>query len=155
MTTKKPRTSMSVTAIRQGTVLDHIPSGATFKVADILQLADEDDVVLVGMNLAGSRAGRKGIIKVENRELTGEEVDKIALIAPQATLNIIKGYEVVEKRAVQLPDRVEDIVRCFNPNCVTNRQQVPTVFDVLATTPPTLRCTYCERTMSGPDVILK
>ena len=99
--------------------------------------------------------GKKGIIKVESRELTPQEVNKIALIAPRATLNIIKDFEVVEKRRVEVPDRVEGIVRCFNPNCVTNRQAVSTCFDVVGTSPMTLRCIFCERMMSGQDIILK
>jgi aspartate carbamoyltransferase regulatory subunit len=145
---------MSVAAIRNGTVIDHIQTEATFKVAQILRLEREEQVVLVGMNLPGSR-GRKGIIKVESRALTVQEVSKIAVIAPDATLNIIEDYEVVEKRKVELPSRVEGIVRCFNPGCVTNQQPVHTCFDVVGNRPVTLRCTYCERLMSGPDIILK
>jgi aspartate carbamoyltransferase regulatory subunit len=150
------RKEMSVAAIRNGTVIDHIETEATFKVAEILRLEREGEVVLVGMNLhRGSTDERKGIIKIESRELTPQEVNKIALIAPNATLNIIKEYRVVEKRKVELPSRVEGIVRCFNPQCITNQQPVPTCFDVDATHPVTLRCTYCERTMAGPDIILK
>ncbi|MCD6415870.1 MAG: aspartate carbamoyltransferase regulatory subunit [Planctomycetes bacterium] len=146
---------LSVAAIRDGTVIDHIQNEATFKVADILNLDTGEEVVLVGMNLPGSKAGRKGLIKIDGRELTLEEVNKIALIAPRATVNIIKGYRVVEKRKVQLPEQVEGIVRCINPNCVTNKQSVTTRFDVLESSPPSLRCVYCERTVSGADIILK
>jgi aspartate carbamoyltransferase regulatory subunit len=146
---------MNVSAIRNGTVIDHIRNDATFKVAEILRLDREEDVVLVGMNLHSSKVGKKGLVKVESRELTAQEVNKIALIAPQATLNIIKDYRVVEKRRVELPERVEGIVRCFNPNCVTNRQPVSTCFEVQGTDPVSLRCVYCERVMSGADIILK
>jgi aspartate carbamoyltransferase regulatory subunit len=146
---------MSVTAIRNGTVIDHIHNAATFKVAEILHLSREDNVVLVGMNLPSDQVGTKGIIKVEGRELTLQEVNKIALIAPEATLNIIKDYEVAEKRKVEVPSRVEGIVRCFNPNCITNHQGVGTCFDVVGYSPITLRCVHCERTMSGDDIILK
>lgn len=150
------RKEMSVAAIRNGTVIDHIQTEATFKVAEILRLEREREVVLVGVNLRrGSGDDRKGIIKIESRELTPQEVNKIALIAPAATLNIIKDYRVVEKRKVELPSRVEGIVRCFNPQCITNQQPVQTCFDVTATRPVILRCTYCERTMAGADIILK
>ncbi|MGD2175017.1 MAG: aspartate carbamoyltransferase regulatory subunit, partial [Candidatus Brocadiaceae bacterium] len=146
---------LSVSAIRNGTVIDHIQNEATFKVADILRLDNEDQVVLVGMNLHSGKVGKKGLIKVESRELTPQEVNKIALIAPDATLNIIKDYRVVEKRRVELPERVEGIVRCINPNCVTNKQPVVTCFEVIGSAPSRLRCIYCERTMSADDIILK
>lgn len=145
---------LNVSAIRNGTVIDHVSNEATFKVVEILRLEQEDQMLLIGMNLPSKQVGTKGIIKLEGRELTPQEVDKIALIAPQATLNIIKDYRVAEKRKVQLPDRVEGIVRCFNPSCVTNRQSVTTCFEVLGSSPVSLRCIYCERLMSGPDIIL-
>jgi aspartate carbamoyltransferase regulatory subunit len=147
---------LSVTAIRNGTVIDHIRNEATFKVAEVLSVQKEASQVLVGMNLPSERVGRKGIIKVENRELTPQEVNKIALIAPEATVNIIKNFEVVDKRYVQVQDRVEDIVKCFNPNCITNRQaDTSTAFEVVGEEPTTLRCVYCERHMAGNDIIIK
>ena len=152
---RPPGKELNVAAIRNGTVIDHIQNEATFKVAEILRLPQSDQVVLVGMNLRSGRGGRKGIVKIEERELTPQEVSTIALIAPEATLNIIKDYQVAEKRRVQLPKRVEGIVRCFNPSCITNCQAVPTCFDVLASSPVSLRCIYCERLMRGPDIVLK
>jgi aspartate carbamoyltransferase regulatory subunit len=149
------RHELSVSAIRNGTVIDHIQNEATFKVADILRVDREEHQVLVAMNLPSGKVGLKGIVKVESRELTPQEVNKIALIAPSATLNIIKDYCVAEKRMVELPDRVEGIVRCFNPNCITNQQAVSTCFDVVAQSPVSLRCVYCERIMKGKDIILK
>ncbi|MCK4275501.1 MAG: aspartate carbamoyltransferase regulatory subunit [Phycisphaerae bacterium] len=150
-----PSEELSVAAIRNGTVIDHIQNEATFKVAEILRLDGAGEIVLVAMNLPSQRVGKKGIVKIEGRELTAQEADKIALIAPEATLNIIKNFRVVEKRRVELPTKVEGIVRCFNPSCVTNQQSVNTCFEVLSTSPPTLRCVYCERVMSGGDIILK
>lgn len=150
-----PRQELNVSAIRNGTVIDHIRNEATFKVAQILRAEHEQEMVVVAMNLPSQKVGKKGIIKIESRELTPQEVNKIAVIAPQATLSIIKDYLVVEKRRVELPARVEGIVRCFNPQCVSNQQSVTTCFDVVASTPVTLRCIYCERLMSGADIILK
>ena len=146
---------LSVSAIRSGTVIDHIESEATFKVADILRVQGEQNPVLVGMNLSSGELGAKGIIKIENRRLTPDEVNKIALIAPRATLNIISDYKVVEKTPVRLPATIEGIVRCFNPYCVTNEQPVNTSFEVVKSNPPVLRCLYCERVMSGEEIILK
>jgi aspartate carbamoyltransferase regulatory subunit len=149
------RQQMNVSAIRNGTVIDHIQNEATFKVAEMLHLEQQEQMVLIGMNLPSQKVGKKGIIKVESRELTPREVNAIALIAPRATLNIIKDYRVVEKRRVELPARLEGIVRCFNPSCITNQQPIATCFEVLRSSPPTLRCIYCERLMSGSDIILK
>ena len=155
MATNPGGRELNVSAIRDGTVIDHIDSEATFKVADILQVQGQDAMVLVGMNLPSRHLGKKGIIKIENRRLTHDEVNKIALIAPQATLNIISNFEVVEKFKFELPERIERIVKCFNPRCITNQQAVVTRFDVVETSPPALRCLYCERVMHGHDIILK
>ncbi|MFW6189788.1 MAG: aspartate carbamoyltransferase regulatory subunit [Planctomycetota bacterium] len=146
---------LNVSAIRSGTVIDHIRNEYTFKVVEILNLMQEDRMVLIGMNLPSDKLGRKGLIKIEDREVTPQEINKIALFAPDATLNIIQDYRVVEKRRVELPESVEGILRCINPNCVTNQQSVTTDFDVMRSTPPTLRCSYCERVMSGRDIVLK
>lgn len=146
---------LNVSAIRNGTVIDHIRNEVTFKVVEILNLMQEERMVLIGVNLPSDRLGRKGLIKIEDREVTPAEVNRIALIAPDATVNIIKDYGVVEKRKVEAPDRVEGMLLCANPNCVTNQQGVETCFDVMHSTPPTIRCTYCERIMSGRDIVVK
>ena len=155
MADEPARREMNVSAIRNGTVIDHIDSDATFKVADILQVEHGSDMVLVGVNLASGTLGKKGIIKIENRELTPDEVNKIALIAPRATLNIISDFHVVDKAHVELPEQIERIVRCFNPRCITNQQSIVTRFDVIGSTPPALRCLYCERVMRAGEIILK
>ena len=155
MAEKQPRTHMNVSTIRHGTVIDHIESEATFKVADILQVQHEPHMVLVGMNLESKHLGKKGIIKIENRVLTPDEVNKIALIAPRATLNIISDFKVVEKFKVELPEQIRRVVKCFNPRCITNQQEIETRFEVVEERPPALRCHYCERVMRGQDIILK
>ncbi len=144
-----------VTAICNGTVIDHIPSDATFHVAQILQVEREQHMVTVGINLASNHLGKKGIIKIENRELTPDEVNKIALLAPEATVNIISDFQVVEKSRVQLPEIIERVVACFNPRCITNQQTVITRLQVIEPSPPVLRCLYCERVMRGGEIILK
>jgi aspartate carbamoyltransferase regulatory subunit len=112
-------------------------------------------MVLVGFNLESDRLGRKGIITVENRRLTSDEVNKIALIAPKATLNIIDNFHVVEKKQVELPECIERVVKCINPRCVTNKEDIETRFAVVEEVPPTLRCDYCERVMEPSEIILK
>ena len=104
--------TLKVSAIQDGTVIDHIESERTFEVVSLLKLQRVGETVLIGVNLDSSR-GRKGIIKVGGRRLTQEEVNKIALIAPNATLNIIEDYEVVDKRKVRVPDRIEGTLRCY------------------------------------------
>ncbi|HHT9124671.1 MAG TPA: aspartate carbamoyltransferase regulatory subunit [Candidatus Brocadiia bacterium] len=143
-----------VSAISDGTVIDHIDSKSTFKVANILSVQNETQMVLVGMNLSSKHLGKKGIIKIGGRILTQSEVNKIALIAPDATLNIIKDYEVVRKFNVAIPDIIESIVKCFNPNCVSNHEKIQTKFHTISKTPLKLRCHYCERTMKAEDIEL-
>ncbi|MDO8136224.1 MAG: aspartate carbamoyltransferase regulatory subunit, partial [Candidatus Brocadiales bacterium] len=133
---------LQVSAIKDGTVIDHIDSKSTFKVASILNILEEGRVVLIGMNLSSGQLGKKGIIKIEGKNLTQEEANKIALIAPDATLNIIKNYEVVEKRRVSLPEELVGIVKCFNPNCISNHEKVKTHLHVMKKTPLRLRCHY-------------
>ncbi len=152
---KQKQVELNVSAIRHGTVIDHIDSKATFQVARILQVEDEDSKVLVGLNLESKQLGSKGIIKVENRRLTPEEANKIALIAPEASVNIIENFKVVEKTKVELPASVERVVKCYNPRCVTNNQPVDTSFDIVGSRPPALRCRYCERVMKGSSILLK
>jgi aspartate carbamoyltransferase regulatory subunit len=143
-----------VSAIEEGTVIDQIASRSTFKVANILNIQDIDQVVLIGFNLSSKKLGRKGIIKIGGRLLTQEEVNKISLIAPDATVNIIKGSEVVEKFKVAIPDSIEEFLKCFNPNCVSNHQNIQSRFHVINKNPIRIRCHYCERHMGEDDIEL-
>lgn len=144
-----------VRRISDGTVIDHIPAGRALRVLSILGITGEEGyMVSLVMNVYSNKLGKKDIVKVEGRELSGEEVNKIALIAPTATINIIRDYDVVEKRKVKLPEKV-DIVRCVNPNCVTNapREAVRPVFRVLSREPLKLVCEYCGEYLTEEDVI--
>jgi len=144
--------TLQVSAIEAGTVIDHIDSKQTFEVASMLKLGQVDATVLIGMNLDTSHGEKKGVIKVGDRVLTQEEVNKIAVIAPDATLNIIEGYEVVKKLKVEIPDVIEGTFRCFNPQCITNDQKVPNRFYVVKRDPMRIRCHYCERQMGRKDI---
>jgi len=145
---------LEVSAIEEGTVIDQIASKSTFKVANILNIQRVDQVVLVGVNLSSKKLGKKGIIKIGGKILTQEEVNKIALIAPDATVNIIEGSELVRKFKVALPDSIEGIVKCFNPNCVSNHQKIQSRFHVINKNPIKIRCHYCERLMGTDDIEL-
>lgn len=133
---------VKVPAIERGTVIDHIPSESTFKVLDILKI--EDELVTIGNNLSSKKMGKKGIIKVSDKMLKKEELDKIALIAPKATINEIKNFKVVKKRQVQMPSLFLGMIKCFNPTCITRHQDVKTKFILINKKPLELKCHYCE-----------
>jgi len=137
---------LKVTPIKDGTVIDHITPGRALKVLRILKIPEStSSVVSVAMNVSG-KMGKKDIVKVENRELDPKELDKIALIAPKATINIIRDYEVIKKHKVVLPDDVVGIAKCSNPTCISNaREPVESRFHVISKDPPRIKCYYCER----------
>lgn len=141
---------LKVTPIRNGTVIDHIRSGLAMKVLKILNIGEEiSSTVSVVMHVPSKHLGWKDIVKVEDRELSPREVDKIALIAPEATINIIRNYSVAEKYRVHIPDIVRGILRCSNPNCITiGREPVETEFYVRQKSPLRLLCRYRNRELT-------
>jgi len=141
-----------VEALANGTVIDHIPSDMTLKVAHLL--SDASDQVFIGMNLRSTRIGRKGVVKISNREIVGKAASSLALIAPSATICIIRDYTVVAKHQIATPAMFTDIARCANPNCVTNHEKCGTRFAVMSQNPLTVRCQYCERTFDAADLSL-
>jgi aspartate carbamoyltransferase regulatory subunit len=143
---------LTISAIRDGTVIDHIQAEYTFKVASILNLSKLGEVVSIASNLVSARIGKKGIIKVGGLMLDERDVQKIALVAPDATLNIIRDYKVIRKQKLIIPPVLENIVRCFNPNCITNREPVATRFFVESK--DNLRCYHCERLISRKEMEL-
>jgi len=144
---------LKVAALKNGTVIDHIPSDKLFKVASILQVEKCGSLVTLGNNLESKQLGLKGIIKVSDRFFEESETNKIALLAPNAKINIIRNYEVIEKRSLHLPKEIRDIVQCGNPNCITNNQPVATRFSVIKENSEVrLKCCYCEREMKQEEV---
>lgn len=141
----EPRKELIVSAIENGTVIDHIPSNTVFQVMRILELDKTTNQVLFGTNLESKKYGKKGIIKVRDKFFTDTAINKIALVAPNATLIIIKNFKVVSKRQVTVPDQVDNIAKCFNPKCITNIEQVPTRFKVVDKEDLRLLCHYCEK----------
>ena len=138
---------LKVKPIKDGTVIDHIAGGQALNVLKILGIHGTTcATVSVIMNVVSRKLGKKDIVKVENRELKQEEVDKIALIAPRATINIIRDYQVVEKYTVDLPDEIVGVVRCLNPSCISNTQEpIKSKMRVEVKNPVLLRCVYCEQ----------
>ena len=140
-----------VSAIENGTVIDHIPSNSVFKVVEILGLDVYDGMILVGTGLKSNKLDCKGIVKVQGRFFEAQEINKIALVAPQATLITIKNFEIVDKKIVEVPDEINDIVKCVNPKCISNHEQIPTKFEVLANNGLKLKCHYCEKITDKAD----
>ncbi|MFT5641540.1 MAG: aspartate carbamoyltransferase regulatory subunit [Cyclobacteriaceae bacterium] len=152
MTAKK---ELQVRAIKNGTVIDHIPAELLFKVINILELEKCSTTVTIGNNYKSDMLGKKGIIKISEKFFEAEEINKIALIAPNVKFNIIKDYRVVEKSVVKTPKKVEGIVKCMNPKCITNVEEVYTKFKVMSSTPITLKCHYCEKITDHKNIHIK
>jgi aspartate carbamoyltransferase regulatory subunit len=139
-----------VYAIERGTVIDHIPSPMALKVVQILGVQKEG-ILTVGMNFPSKRLGVKDIVKVENLILSPQTTDRIALVAPTATINIIEGGKVVEKRPIHLPTEFKGLLRCPNPRCICNAEKVTTWFlRVGEGATMAVRCGYCERAYQNP-----
>ena len=136
---------MSVSAIQNGTVIDHVPASNLFKVIQILRLDCIENQITFGTNLESRRLGRKAIIKIADVFFENEDINRIALVAPHAKLNIIKDYEVVEKKVVEVPDNIVGIAKCMNPKCITNFETVTTRFRVISKKNVALKCHYCEK----------
>ena len=135
---------MLVAAIQNGTVIDHIPTEKTFQVVSLLNIDKMKTHVTIGYNLYSKKVGMKGIIKVEDKFFTDDEISRLSVVAPKVVLNIIKDYEVVEKKTVETPDKLVGIVKCNNPKCITNNEPMNTVFNIVDKERGTLKCHYCE-----------
>ena len=133
---------MLVAAIKNGTVIDHIPSDKTYQVAQLLGLQDLETPVTIGYNFLSKKLGKKGIIKVEDKFFTDEEISRLSVVTPNIVLNIIRDFEVVEKKTVVTPSEIKGIVKCNNPKCITNNEPMATHFHVEN---GILTCHYCEK----------
>ncbi|TRZ92437.1 MAG: aspartate carbamoyltransferase regulatory subunit [Methanosarcinales archaeon] len=140
---------MRVRRIEHGTVIDHITAGQALNVLRILGVSGTTSaVVSVAMNVPSGAIGSKDIVKVEDRELKEEEVDRISLIAPNSTINIIRDFEVIEKYRVDLPEKLVGVVKCANPNCISNTNEPVISRFTVNKKPVELRCIYCDHVIS-------
>jgi len=146
---------LKVSAINNGTVIDHIPSENLFKVISILGLQKVKTQITFGANFESEKLGSKAIIKLSDVFFEDDEINKISLIAKNANLNIIRDYEVVEKRVVEVPDKIVGIVKCFNPKCITNNEEITTHFSVISKNPIDLKCRYCEKITHEDQIVIK
>ena len=151
MTEKK---TLLVSAIKNGTVIDHLATGGAIKILRLLDLASHKKLVTVGLNLKSKTSRFKDLLKVEDRELTEEEANRVAIFSPEATINIIKNYRVVKKFTVAIPKVVASLIVCPNPKCITNHEPMETSFFVLHNggKEVKLKCRYCEKIFHRDDI---
>ncbi len=147
--------TLKISKIKDGSVIDHISAGKALKVLSILKIDEKNtNSVSIGIRVPSGKMSFKDVIKIENRYLEKFEVDRIALIAPEASISIVKDYEVTKKYTVELPSRIVGIVKCHNANCITNvREPVSSEFSLVSKKPLVIRCNFCERNMSEKEVL--
>lgn len=148
------RMHKQVAALKDGTVVDHLNAGMALKALAALG-SDPDHAALLGINLVSRKMGRKDILKLEGRELSAAEIARLAMFGPQATVSLIRDYNVVKKVQVELPGTIAGLLACPNPNCITNHERIETRFDVEARKPICVRCRYCERRIYENEFVLR
>jgi|TARA_B100001758_G_scaffold50464_1_gene40969 aspartate carbamoyltransferase regulatory subunit len=141
------QSELMVRRIKEGTVIDHIDEGKGLQVLDALRIDGQDgSLITLAMNVPSGKSKKKDIIKVENKFLKDDDTNKIAIIASKATINIIKNYKLIEKRRVALPNEIDKIFRCTNPDCITNStEHIESIMDVIDKEGMVLKCRYCAR----------
>ena len=148
------KTALLVAALENGTVIDHLPSELVFTIASLLELDKLTSSVTIGYNLNSKKIGKKGVIKVADKFFSDEEISRLSVVAPNVVLNIIRNFDVVEKKEVTTPDELHGIVRCSNPKCITNNEPMSTYFHVVDKEAGTLKCHYCEKDQNKSNVKL-
>ena len=141
------QSELMVRRIKEGTVIDHIDEGKGIQVLDALRIDGKDgSLITIALNVPSGKSKKKDIIKVENKFLKDDDTNKIAIIASKATINIIKNYKLIEKRRVALPNEIDKIFRCTNPDCITNStEHIESIMDVIDKEGMVLKCRYCAR----------
>ena len=155
MSNKGKRKELQVAALENGTAIDHIPPAQLFKVAELLGLDKMDNRITIGNNFESKKMGCKGMIKIADKFFEEDEINRIAVVAPNVVLNTIRDYEVVDKRRVELPDELTDIIRCNNPKCITNNEPMKSHFYVTDKVAGTVKCRYCEHKINRDEIVLK
>jgi len=145
---------LHVAALKNGTVIDHIPTDQLFNVVSLLGIRHLKTQITIGYGLDSKKMGKKGILKIADKFFEQDEINRISLIAPSVKLNIIRNYEVVEKQLVYLPDELLGIVKCNNPECITNNEPMKTRFKVIDKNNVTLQCHYCGRKSKKEEIVL-
>ena len=147
--TKKPENYL--TPIAEGTVLDHLPTGTALKILKLLNLELHDDAITIGMNVPSQKMNRKDLIFIEGKKLNEKEIEKIGLIAKNSTMNLIEKSKVVKKQLIELPEKASGTIKCFNPNCITNAEELETKFSI-DRKKMIAKCHYCEKEMNAKEI---
>lgn len=147
--------ALQVAALKNGTVIDHIPADKLFTVVNLLKLQKTEHNITIGNNFESQRLGKKGFIKIADLFFSDEEISRLSVVAPNVRLNIIRNYEVVEKKQVIMPDELRGLVKCANPKCITNNEPMTTIFQVTDKEKGILRCHYCEKEQNKEDLKLQ
>lgn len=145
---------LQVAALKNGTVIDHIPSDKLFTVVSLLGLEKMESNITIGFNLNSKKLGKKGIIKIADKFFCDEEINRIAVVAPSVKLNIIRDYKVTEKKRVRMSDDLKGIVRCANPKCITNNEPMSTLFHVIDKENCVIKCHYCEKEQQRETIVI-
>ncbi|MCD7915913.1 MAG: aspartate carbamoyltransferase regulatory subunit [Tannerellaceae bacterium] len=153
--TNGKKKELQVATLENGTAIDHIPPTQLFKVASLLELEEINNTITIANNLQSKKMGSKGMIKIADKFFEEDEINRIALIAPNVILNIIRDYEVVEKKLVILPDEITGLVKCNNPKCITNNEPMATRFIVINKEKGTIKCRYCEQKINKEEIVIK
>jgi aspartate carbamoyltransferase regulatory subunit len=156
MSEKVGAEKIRIVKIHDGTVIDHIRAGKALEVLKILGITGQNgNIVTLAMNISSSRIEKKDIVKVEHRLLEDQEVARIALVAPEATINLIENYRIIKKTRVELPETITDIFKCPNQRCVTNKEREPihSKYEVVSRKPIQLKCLYCWTLVEEQDII--
>jgi aspartate carbamoyltransferase regulatory subunit len=148
------QSELMVRRIKEGTVIDHIDEGKGLQVLDALRIDGKDgSLITIALNVPSGKSKKKDIIKVENKFLKDDDTNKIAVISPQATINIIKNYKLIEKRRVALPNEIDRIFRCSNPDCITNStEHIESIMDLIDKEGMILKCRYCARILDVNEI---
>ncbi len=137
-------------SLESGTAIDHIKKGHGLTIMDALDL-DSDTTYSIAVNVPSKSMGRKDLVMIEHKELSEQEYSKIGFISSNATINIIKENQVIKKIKADLPDSAEGFIKCYNPNCITNFEDIPTKFKI-SQQPLKAKCFYCEKTMNENEI---
>jgi aspartate carbamoyltransferase regulatory subunit len=150
---EQQKEQMMVAALENGSVIDHIPTDKLFTIVQLLQLDTFSNEVIIANNLDSRAMGKKGLIKISGKFFTEAEISKLAVVCPNIRLTVIKNYKVAEKRQINLPERLIDIVKCANPVCITNNEPMKTYFTI--NNLKTVKCRYCGKEQTLENIKLK
>ncbi len=150
---------LQIRAIKNGIVIDHIPSEKVFAIVEILKLKEYNERITVATNMPSSSLGKKGIIKIEEKILEEKELNNISLLAPNVTINIIEDYKFIEKTKLEKLDKIIGLMKCDNQKCISNQENIETKFIRVEDESENnleekdkYKCFYCEKVILEDEI---